>query len=89
MKRIITMSALFGSLLVFLLSIDAPMLLIRFVMVGELPGGINLSADTMLAITAILGVCFATFVALRLLSQTKIQPVASRHMPKRRYTTIQ
>jgi len=89
MKRIITMSALFGSFFVFLLSIDAPMLLIRFVMVGELPGGINLSADIMLAITAILGVYFVTIAALRLLPQTKIHPVVSRHMPKRRYTTIQ
>jgi hypothetical protein len=89
MKKIITIGALFGSFFVFLLSVDAPMSLLRFVMVGELPGGFTLSADIMLATTGILIVSSFVYSALRFLPQTKIQSTVSRHMPRRRYTTIQ
>lgn len=89
MKKIITMGALSGSFFIFLLSIDAPMSLLRFVMVGELPGGITLSADIMLAVTGILIVSSIAYSAQRFLPQAKIHSTVSRHMPKRRYTTIQ
>lgn len=89
MKKIITVGALFGSFFIFLLSIDAPMSLLRFVMVGELPGGFSLSADIMLAFTGIMIGCFAIYSILRFMPPAKIHPAISRHMPKRRYTTIQ
>lgn len=89
MKKIITISALFGSFFIFLLSIDAPMSVLRFVMVGELPGGITLSADIMLAMTGILILASFVYSALHFLPQAKIHSTVSRHMPKRRYTTIQ
>lgn len=90
MKKIITMGALFGSFFVFLLSIDAPMSLLRFIMVGELPGGVlTLPPEIMLAITGIFIGLFVVYSALRFIPQTKIHPVVSRHMPKRRYTAIQ
>lgn len=90
MKKTITLGAHFGSLFVFLLATDAPMWLLRFIMAGELPGGmLILSADAMLTITGLMLSIVVLFLLVRVLSHTKIPSAVTQHLPKRRYTAIQ
>lgn len=88
MKKKVERGALISSFVIFLLTIDLMNLIMRFIAVGELPGGFTIiSADAMLFITvAALG-----FVVEQLVSGAakylKLSQVASPKLPKRRYTT--
>lgn len=89
MKKIITLGTHLGSLLIFLLVINAPMSLLRFIMIGELPGGkVIFSANTMLYLIAITAIVFALYLTLKFIAP--LRSGTSKHaLPKRRYSAIQ
>lgn len=89
MKKTITLGAHFGSLFILLLTVNAPMSLLRFIMIGELPGGqVIFSANTMLYLIAATAIIFALYLASKLASPFRLK--SSHHnLPKRRYSTIQ
>ena len=89
MKHRIAMSAHIGSLVVFLLAIDAPMAFLRFIMTGEMLGGrIILSADTMLASIIVIVGALLSYTLLGVLARWRTQQ-PTKTLPKRRYAAIQ
>lgn len=89
MKKTITLGAHFGSLLIFLLVINVPMSLLRFIMIGELPGGkIIFSANTMLYIIASVAIIFMLYLTLKFIAPLRFN-TAKHNLPKRRYSAIQ
>ncbi len=89
MKKTITLGAHLGSLFIFLLVINAPMSLLRFIMLGELPGGkVSFSANTMLYLIAAVAIIFALYLASKLVSPFRLK-TSQHNLPKRRYSAIQ
>ncbi|HEY1085616.1 MAG TPA: hypothetical protein VGE34_02725 [Candidatus Saccharimonadales bacterium] len=90
MKKRVTIGALIGSFIVFLLTIDIANLAVRLITVGELPDGSTiLSADTMLFLTvAALSIVFAGLI-LALASRIKMSSTRMHALPKRRYSQVQ
>ena len=89
MQKTITLGAHFGSLFILLLVVDAPMSLLRFIMVGELPGSqIVFSANAMLYIITAISAILALYLAVKFIIPLK-QDERQHRLPKRRYSTIQ
>lgn len=89
MKKTITLGAHFGSLFIFLLAINAPMSLLRFIMIGELPGGkVIFSANTMLYLIAGTAIILALYLTLKFITPLRSQG-QGQTLPKRRYSAIQ
>ena len=89
MKKTITLGAHLVSLFILLLVIDAPMSLLRFIMIGEVPGGqVIFSANTMLYLIAGIALSFAFYLTTKLLSPFRFKE-SKHHLPKRRYSAIQ
>lgn len=89
MQKIIITGCHFGSLGIFLLAIDAPMALLRFLLVGELPGGfLTLGANAMLIV---IGLAAALLLAVAMLHALGLLRASQRasSLPRRRYMAIQ
>lgn len=81
--------SLIGSLIVVALSFQLEEILIRFLLVGELPGKVSfLSPDVMLAVI-ILSVCLVIGLFIRGLLVTQQKASKAPRLPSRRYQSIQ